>query len=74
MEKSSLDPGKANEAFLFKILKENADTEYGRKYGFSDIHSVEEYRKIVPFSDYDVYELYIRRMIKNKETNLITAL
>ena len=73
MERSSLVPGKSNEDLLMRILRENADTEYGRKYGFSDIHSVEEFKKKVPFSDYDVYEPYIRRMVKNKETNLITA-
>ena len=56
-----------------QILRENADTEYGRKYGFAQIHSVDEYRKKVPYSDYDVYEPYIRRMVHNKETNLITA-
>ena len=34
---------------------------------------MEEYRQKVPFSDYDVYAPYIRRMVENKETNLITA-
>ena len=73
MERCSRDPGKANEELLMRILRENADTEYGRKYGFGEIRSVEEYRQRVPFSDYDVYAPYIRRMVENKETNLITA-
>ena len=73
IEQSSLDPRKANEELLLKILKENEDTEYGKKYGFKDIHSIEEYRQKVPFSNYDTYEPYISRMIKNKEKNLITA-
>ena len=73
IEQSSLDPRKANEELLLKILKENKDTEYGKKYGFKDIHSIEEYRQKVPFSNYDTYEPYISRMIKNKEKNLITA-
>ena len=73
MERCSREPDKANEALLMKILRENANTEYGKKYGFADIHSVEEYRKRVPYSDYDVYAPYIQRMVKNKETNLITA-
>jgi len=37
MERSSRDPGKANEELLMRILRENADTEYGRKYGFGEI-------------------------------------
>ena len=73
MERCSMAPGKANEELLLRILRENADTEYGRKYGFGDIHSADEYRKKVPYSDYDVYEPYIRRMVKKNETNLITA-
>ena len=73
IEQSSLDPRKANEELLLQILKENEDTEYGKKYGFKDIHSIEEYRQKVPFSNYDTYEPYISRMIKNKEKNLITA-
>ena len=73
IERQSLDPRKANEELLLKILKENQNTEYGRKYGFKDIHSIEEYRQKVPYSNYDTYEPYISRMIKNKEKNLITA-
>ena len=73
MEKCSRNPGKANEELLLRILRENADTEYGRKYGFGEIRSVEEYRQKVPFSDYDVYEPYIRRMVQHNEKDLITA-
>ena len=32
---------------LLSILKDNADTEYGKKYHFSDISSVSEYKKQV---------------------------
>ena len=34
---------------------------------------MEDFKKKVPFSDYDDYYPYIERMIKNKESNLITA-
>ena len=73
MEAASKAPGAANEALLMRILRENADTEYGRKYGFGEIRSIDEYRQKVPFSNYDNYEPYIRRMVQNKEKNLITA-
>ena len=73
IEESSKDPRAANEALLLKILHDNKDTEYGKLYGFADIKSIEEYRQKVPYSDYDVYAPYIKRMTKNKETNLITA-
>ena len=58
---------------LMKILQDNKDTEYGRRYGFADITSVEEYRQKVPFSVYDDYAPYIERMIKNNETDLISV-
>lgn len=38
-----LSPSEVNEELLMKILHDNKDTEYGRKYGFENIHSVREY-------------------------------
>ena len=73
IKRYSYTPRKVNEDLLLKILQDNKDTEYGKKYDFANIHSIEEYRKKVPFSDYDTYEPYISRMVKNKEKNLITA-
>lgn len=67
------DPIKANEKLLFHILELNKDTEYGKKYGFADIHSIEEYQKRVPVSMYDDYAGYILRMSEDGEENLITA-
>lgn len=66
------EPRKANEELLMRIIKDNAHTEYGRKYDFEHIETADEYRKKVPFSDYDVYEPYIRRMVQNHEKDLIT--
>lgn len=63
----------ASEETLMKIIKDNADTEYGKLYDFANINSIEEYKKKVPFSNYDNYAPYIDRMIKNDEENLITS-
>ena len=57
---------------LMDLLKENADTEYGRLHGFHDIHSAAEYREKVPFTTYDDYEPYIHRMMKG-EKNVLTV-
>ena len=73
IERSSINPRKSNEELLLKILKENKDTEYGKLHDFANIKSIEEYRQKVPYSNYDTYEPYITRMVKNKEKNLITA-
>lgn len=67
------DPMGENEKLLLRILEQNKDTEYGRKYGFADIHSIEEYQKKVPVSVYDDYAGYILRMSEDGEENLITS-
>ena len=67
------EPMKVQEEFLLKLLDDNKDTEYGRKYGFADIHSIEEYQKKVPVTTYDDYTEYIERMSEKGERNLITA-
>lgn len=67
------DPQKYNNELLMKILDDNKDTEYGKRMGFADIHSVEEYQKKVPVTMYDDYAEYILRMTEDGEQNLITS-
>ena len=50
------DPMGENEKLLLRILEQNKDTEYGRKYGFANIHSIEEYQKKVPVSVYVIMQ------------------
>ena len=38
---------------LTELIKENQNTEYGKKYGFSGIRTVQDFRKKVPLSEYD---------------------
>ena len=72
IEKESLKKN-ANEETLLKILHDNKDTEYGKKYDFANIHSFEEYKAKVPLTTYDDYHPYIQRMVRKREKNLITA-
>ena len=59
---------------LLKIVRDNRDTEYGRAHHFSEIKSIEDYKRLVPLSTYDDYAPYIERMVSGKhEKNLITA-
>lgn len=67
------EPMKYNEACLFRLLEDNKDTEYGKKYDFANIHSIEEYQQKVPISQYDDYVEYILRMTEANEKNLITV-
>ena len=61
-----------NEALLMRILRENSETEYGRRYGFSEITSVAEYQKRVPVIVYGDIAGDIERMA-NGEQNILTA-
>ena len=55
---------------LLDLMEENKDTEYGKKYCFADVHTVEDFQRLVPFTTYDDYEPYIRRMMDG-EVNLL---
>jgi len=66
------DPRAAQEALLQKILKDNANTEYGRKYHFDQIKNLEEYRKALPVITYDDIDEQVDRM-KDGEKNVLTA-
>ena len=67
------DPMKYNTDLLMRIVRDNKDTEYGRKYGFAEIESVEDYQRRVPITMFDDYAGYIYEMTEEGKTNLITA-
>ncbi|MBQ5905275.1 MAG: GH3 auxin-responsive promoter family protein [Clostridia bacterium] len=65
-------PFETQEKILLQIMDENKDTEYGKKIGFKDVHSIEDFQRIVPLSTYDTYDNYVERML-NGEENLMMA-
>ena len=52
---------KEQEAILCRIVRSNADTEFGRAHGFSSIHSSAEFQRRVPVRDYDQHQPWIGR-------------
>ena len=62
-----------NKELLMKMVHDNKNTEYGKLHHFDEIKTVDDYKRLVPFSDYDTYAPYIERMVKNREKNLITS-
>ena len=64
---------KTSEKTLLKIINSSKNTVYGKKYNFSDIHSIEDYQKNVPFSLYEDYKEYIEETINNGTKDLITG-
>ncbi len=64
------DPVGVQEAALKKIIDENKDTEYGRKYDFASIKSIKDFQDKVPLSTYRDYDAYVDRMIAGEKNIL----
>ncbi len=58
---------------LIPILRSNARTEYGVKYGFDHIRTLKEYQEAVPLSDYRTYRPLVKLMTRIGESNLISS-
>ena len=61
-----------NDGLLMDVVRANEETEYGEERGFSSIESVSDYKRQVPFTNYDSYREYISRMTKG-EKNILTV-
>lgn len=67
------DPAAANLATLRRILADGADTEFGRAHGFSEIDSIEDFRRALPITAFDEYADLVYRQIMNGEKGLMTT-
>ena len=67
------DANRTNRELLMTILRDNQNTEYGKAHHFDQIKSYEDYKRLVPFSNYDTYAPYIERMVEHGEKNLLTV-
>jgi hypothetical protein len=59
-------PVETQDVLLFSILEKAKETEFGRKYSFSEIKSIEDFQKEVPISSYEDLVPYIERMKKGE--------
>lgn len=73
MEETSRRGNEISMETLMRLIRENENTEYGKKYGFRQIRSYADYAAKVPLSGYEDYEPYIDRMLFLGRKNLITA-
>ncbi len=63
---------KIQNKILLEILDTNKNTEFGRKYGFSEIRSISDFQSKIPVTDYGDHDKYFSRII-NGEKNILTA-
>lgn len=57
-------PQEVQRGHLFRQLRREQETAFGRDHHFGSIRSVEDFRRNIPITDYDYFEPYIER-VKN---------
>lgn len=67
-------PEISQNAILMALLRQSANTEWGKKYDYKSIKTVAEYQSRVPISTYEDIAPYIDRMIKGEPNVLYTGL
>ena len=61
------DPAATQIAILRRYLRANTDTIFGRRYGFSNIRSVEEYQARVPLASYSEFAQAIEDISRGQQ-------
>lgn len=63
---------KVQERFLLGLIKAHRHTEFGLKYKFDEIQTIEQFRQQIPILPYSSYEPYLERIAQG-EQNILTA-
>jgi GH3 auxin-responsive promoter len=71
LRRAQKNPEAAQAALLDRLLRANASSAYGQKFGFSRLHNVREFRRAVPIVGYDDLSPWIER-IKAGEEKVLT--
>ena len=61
------------QSILMDILKENLDTDYGRRYHFANLRTKEGYQARVPLADYNVYAPLVKLQTRIGESGIFTS-
>lgn len=57
------DPHGVQRRLLLQMVQHAAGTEWGKRYGFENIHSAADFARKVPVSDYEALKPWIQRMM-----------
>lgn len=60
-------PRKAQTSILMRIMRDNADSAFGKAHGFNVIKTEAQYRKQVPIRDFEGYRPYINHILSGKK-------
>lgn len=58
---------------LKSLLNKNQDTDYGKRYSFAEVTSLEDYQAKVPVSDYDIYAPFVELTSRIGEHDIVTS-
>jgi len=63
-------PHEVQEEWFHDLISSAQATEWGKKYGYESISTVEDFKSRVPIQDYDSLKPYIERMMKGEQNIL----
>ncbi len=63
-------PHDVQEELFLKLIHSGKDTEFGRKYHFSDINTFDRFKEQVPIHSYEAFFPYIERLMKGEQNVL----
>jgi hypothetical protein len=63
-------PFEVQQEMLFKLIQNAKDTEWGKKYNYAGINTIEEFQDRIPVQTYDQIKRYVNRLRKG-EKNLL---
>ena len=69
-ERRCATPARAQQRLLAELLAHNAGTEYGRRHGFAQISTFDQFQERVPLSTYDELEPYVRASMDGRPNQL----
>ena len=73
LEADVLHAREVQEELLFEMIEANKDTPFGRDHGFADIKTVEDFKRTVPFTNYDDYAGYIYEVMEHGTRGVVTT-
>lgn len=60
-------PMEVQQEWFRRLIHAGENTEFGQKYSFSNIDTLDKYREIVPVSEYEDLEPYISRVMRGEQ-------
>lgn len=63
-------PHEVQEEWIYKLIATAQNTEWGKKYDYKSIKTIDQYKERVPVQEYDSIKPYVERL-RNAEQNLL---